>query len=655
MGNNSDGSEAAAMGNNSDGKEAAAMGNNSGGSEAAAMGREGGKGDGKGAAAMGREGGKGRKWIAVGCAAVAMAAAGSAFYISAARDVLPTIPVMSFTELAKEDIVDSLGAKGTVESVEKRGVYSTLGYTVKQVRVEAGDRVKAGQELALLDTENLELDIAARKADLDLYQRGAAVQLENSERALRDTSGNLESGKNSLVLSAESALRAADVSLENAQRSYDDALRDSDTGGDAQVRSARQALSTAQKNYDDALFDLDNDLDARVASAKSALTAAKLDLESKQSAYDNASALYEAGAASTDDLRRAEDALEAARIKADDASTSLDNANTSQTRALEQAERALQSARTSYDNAAAQQKRALEQAEGALSAARTAQSNAQAAVDAARVNAAQDAERQKGAVDSARISTETESQLIAIRKLEKQLEDSSIKSPIDGTVTAVYAKEGAAGSGLLFVVEDTEKLKVAAWISEFDVGRVRPGMAATVESDATGGAAYRGEVSKVDPASAKNASGDTAAAASAASGAAASGAAASGAAASAASSGATAGSVFGAEVLVTERSDLRIGMAARLTIEIEKEVGAYKVAYGAILLGKGGSGAVFVAEEAEPGQFVARRMEVEVGLMTDYYVEIRGAGLADGMKILDDASVAADGMAVLLRSWPDPL
>ena len=596
---------------------------------------------------MERKKGKRGTWLAIILAAIAIAAGGGAFYMSSAQAALPDLPVMAYTELAKGEIVDSLGAKGTVESVEKRNVYSTLGYTIKQVLAEAGDSVKAGQALALLDTDNLELDIAARKADLDLYQRSAAVQLENSERAYGDLRENLENGTNSLVLNAESALRAADVALENAQRGYDDALRDYNEGGDSQVRVARQALSTAQKNYDDALFDSENDLDARVATAKGALAAAELDLETKESARADAAALYESGSVSSDNLRHAEEALEGSLIRRDDAATSLENARTTQARALEQAESALRTARTGFDNAASQQKRALEQAEGSLNAARTAQGNAQAALGAARANALQDIERQKGNVESARLSTDTEAQLIAIRKLEKQLEDSTVTSPIDGTVTAVYAKEGAAGSGLLFVVEDTENLKVAARISEYDVGRVRPGMAVAVEPDSIGGAVYAGVVSKVDPASAKNASGDTATAAAAAAAGAAS--------ALGATAGSAAGAEFGAEVLVTERSDLRIGMAAKLTIEIEKAEDAYKVAYGSILLGKGGSGSVFVAEEENPGRYVARRMDVEVGLMSDYFVEIRGSWLRDGLKILSDASAPSDGMAVSLKSLPDQL
>ena len=41
----------------------------------------------------------------------------------------------------------------------------------------------------------------------------------------------------------------------------------------------------------------------------------------------------------------------------------------------------------------------------------------------------------------------------SLRILEKQLQDSVIKAPISGAVTAVFAREGAAGQGVLFIIE----------------------------------------------------------------------------------------------------------------------------------------------------------------------------------------------------------
>jgi multidrug efflux pump subunit AcrA (membrane-fusion protein) len=247
--------------------------------------------------------------------------------------------------------------------------------------------------------------------------------------------------------------------------------------------------------------------------------------------------------------------------------------------------------------------------------------SAQAVLDASRVNANQDLERLRGNVETAEISTNLEPQLIAIERLERQLEDATITSPVFGTVTAIFAREGAAGTGLLFVIEDVDNLKITTRIREFDVGRVRPGMSVTIRADSIGDAVYTGELSMIEPAALKNAAGETN----------------------------TATDIeFGAEIQVMEQSDLLIGMETRLTIEIEKRENVFMLPYDAIELYEDGTGAIYVAEEVRPNQYIARRMEVETGLETDFFVEIMGYGLVEGMRILNDADQITEGMSLAL-------
>ena len=113
------------------------------------------------------------------------------------------------------------------------------------------------------------------------------------------------------------------------------------------------------------------------------------------------------------------------------------------------------------------------------------------------------------------------------------LERSIIRSPIDGTVTAVVAREGSAGMGLLFVVEDTDNLRVMTSFRESDLSLVETGMEVTITSDATGNAEYAGVINRIHPTATAIAS----------------------------------VAEFEAEVLVTsEDTSLRIGTSARLDI-----------------------------------------------------------------------------------------
>ena len=68
----------------------------------------------------------------------------------------------------------------------------------------------------------------------------------------------------------------------------------------------------------------------------------------------------------------------------------------------------------------------------------------------------------------------------SIRQLNQTLDDTKITAPVSGTVTAVYASVGSSGSGLLFVIEDTEHLVVSTSVKGYDLGDVKTGM--TVEN-----------------------------------------------------------------------------------------------------------------------------------------------------------------------------
>ena len=479
-------------------------------------------------------------------------------------------PVLaSYTEIYPTELSNSISVKGTVESIEKRNVYTTLGLTIKTVNVEAGDSVTAGQVLCEMDTEELELDIAQKKANLSVTQQSSLNQLQNSQRIYNEAASNLNSGTNNQIVNADASFENAKISLENAQRDYDNALED-----------------------------YQNNTDAQITTAESNLTSAGLDLETKRTAYESNKALYGAGGASKDELTSSEDTYINAQNKYNDAVTSLENAKASQSRSLEQLENALKAARVNYDNAAASKNSAVS-------------------------NAKQDLESYQSNVTSSQISMNSDSELISIQKLEKQLEDSKVKAPVSGTVTAVYAKEGATGSGLLFIIEDTDNLKISTTIKEYDVGSVKPGMPVTIKSDSTGDAVYEGIVSKINPAAVKNSGGET---------------------------DSTKDIEFGSEIEVTSKNtDLKIGLTARLTIVLENKEGVYSVPYDAVAKDENGDSVVYVAVQNDQNSYTAKKTAVTTGLETDFYTEISGDGLSDGAKIINDASNMEDGMLVTLN------
>jgi len=80
------------------------------------------------------------------------------------------------------------------------------------------------------------------------------------------------------------------------------------------------------------------------------------------------------------------------------------------------------------------------------------------------------------------------------------LERAVITSPIDGTITTVIARVGSPGMGLLFVVEDTDNLRIMTSFRAYDIGRITEGMEVAIISDAAASGEYTGIINRINPA-----------------------------------------------------------------------------------------------------------------------------------------------------------
>jgi len=101
--------------------------------------------------------------------------------------------------------------------------------TVKAINVAVGDRVKAGDVLAELDT-----------ADLELSLRSAGVNLKNAQNALAETRNP----------NTEQDISDAQASVTSAQAAYDKVAAGAST---SELASAQAALTSAQAAYNAAV------------------------------------------------------------------------------------------------------------------------------------------------------------------------------------------------------------------------------------------------------------------------------------------------------------------------------------------------------------------------------------------------------------------
>lgn len=192
--------------------------------------------------------------------------------------------------------------------------------------------------------------------------------------------------------------------------------------------------------------------------------------------------------------------------------------------------------------------------------------------------------------------------------------------PIAGTVTAVYAKEGGQGSGLLFVIENTDDLVVKTKVKEFDIGSVKEGMSAVIKSDATGDEEFEGRIERISPAANKNAAGEVQ----------------------------SSGSVeFDTDVaLLSKDSGLRVGMNVRLNIILDRKENVFAVPFEAVITDPEGKEIVYAARPNAEGKLIATAVPVTSGMETDFYLEVSGEGLQEGDLIISDAASITDGMEV---------
>lgn len=312
------------------------------------------------------------------------------------------------------------------------------------------------------------------------------------------------------------------------------------------------------------------------------------------------------------DTATLESDIKQAELNVKNSQTTLDNEAASNQSSLQNALNSvdlasieLENAKSSYErtkelsNTGASSPEELNQAETALKKAQISYDNAQIALK----------NSQKKNLSITKNNLEI--QKVALEKQKKNLSDAKITAPIDGTVTLVNAKAGESGTGLLFVVEDTDHLIVSTSIGEYDISLIKISQEVTIKSDSTGDRQFTGTVSKIAPTAQRDASGNIAS---------------------------SSNVQFDTEVTLKDSDpNIRIGMNVRLTIKLTEKKSVFTVPYDAIIAHDDGSKWVKVLEatgSSRNEKGIYTEIPVKTGLETDMYVEISGTDLKDGLQIL---------------------
>lgn len=210
---------------------------------------------------------------------------------------------------------------------------------------------------------------------------------------------------------------------------------------------------------------------------------------------------------------------------------------------------------------------------------------------------------------------QTYTQVDAKDDVYESMEKTHVSAPISGYIITMNVEEGNnyTQGNTVFTIADTSGFEVSATVNEYDVANIATGLPANIKFEATGDEEFKGEVTFVSVASEGSIAGanpQTAVAQAA---------------------GTSAGVAnYKIKIKLNENDDrLRVGMTAKASVILDSVDNVLAVPYDCIQQDDDGKDFVAIIEE----DGTKKNINVTTGLESDYYVEIKGEGLKEGMTV----------------------
>ena len=533
-----------------------------------------------------------KRWLVL--AVVVLVAAGG-FLLRKKGGHTQTVLASDTQVLSYTDLESSVSATGTVESSDTTKVYSTLAYQVKSVLVEVGDVVQEGDLLAELDAEPIENQIATQQTSMEVASGSAGAQVQSAYDAYENFKQGLDAGLNASLIGAQSQVDTAYDAYVRAQNAYDRYKENVELGENTQVLSVE-----AQRNSAATALDQAEDAESSAKKAYNALKESIKEIDDRLRIIDKALETPETLQPGEQEQLEAEKAaLEGKKAELEpQRDTAKDGWRKAQD-AVSTAQSAYDIAQATYNAAVRGEDQALSDYADAVDSAWRAYQTALTSLDSTKKGTEDQLEAYSDTLASANAGANT------------AVTQESIPAPVSGTVTAVYASVGSSGSGLLFVIEDTDHLVISTSVKGYDLGDVKTGMTVEIKSDATGDSVIPGTLTTIAPTAKKNQLGDTEA---------------------------SNDPSFEAEVSVdSAESGLRIGMEARLSYIIARQAHVLAVPYEAVFTDEAGQSCILVLRTQEKETYLVEKLPVTTGLDDDLDIAVSGTGVEEGLRVITDA------------------
>jgi HlyD family secretion protein len=376
-----------------------------------------------------------------------------------------SVPV-KVVQVVASDITRVIAVTGTVNARAEVEVYPKQAGELIELRVDKGDKVKAGQILGRIESIQFEIQVKQAQAEMEnvkaAYEKNESVAYVNAETSFKQAKSNLER--------LQAAMKQAEVELQLQTKQADSQikkaqadLRIAEARLEAIVSGARaQDIEQVQMRRDNTKRDLD-----RLTTLLKDEIISKDQVEASQLQYE----IYSAQLSLLVEGARPED-IEVLKAQMEAEKANLESAQDNRMQ-IDIKRANLESAKAQVENAQA----ALEEVEARRNAATWKKELAQAE---ALLNRAQ----------------------AALELSQQRLDETVIKAPISGVIVQRFWDKGDTASlNQPFVtIVEVDVVRVAAKVPGRDLAAIQVGASADIKPDAYPGEKFSGKVVFISPA-----------------------------------------------------------------------------------------------------------------------------------------------------------
>lgn len=583
-----------------------------------------------------------------------------------AEEILAAMPQQETAKIERRTLVESISATGTVTSVGSKSVKADVtGVKVESVNVKAGDRVEEGDEICLLDTTDIEEDLADVRTSLGATQGKTQIDVSSAERSLSEA----ESGRNidleradKDVADAWNDYLLALTDLEEAEAEWNEAkettiekkgeyelskeqmekaeetLNSTKTGENTssqyetqfnvEVKALREYITSEQIQTQpgalDHLYISNAELQGYTADfivadgigedKKGVINEYLETLKGLQTSYQKSSAVYAQTSAAYQEAQSDYQSLQTEVTQWENKyKTAQQNETTAET-TYEQALTTVESKLDAYNQKVRSKEDTIRNDDSTVS-------NKKDNLETSKLNA----------------STSGLSDKRQIKKYEEQIEECTVTAPMSGIITEINVEAGDTYSGTaIAVIEDTSDYEISAEIEEYDISAVKVGQKVVIKTNGTGDLELDGTVKEIAPRATAGGTGVT----------------------------------YTVTISIdTPCNELKMDMTAKLSIILSSKENVLTVPYDSVQEDEDGNFYIEIikgqTEESgvsrnnaesvsDPEAEQSEKIYITKGIESDYYIQVSGNGIKEGMSVIVPVSSegGSDIMDMINRNGP---